>query len=115
LWRLIRLRRRKELRHSENQDGCRQAEHQDQRKGVDEMARVRDYKHEYESYHAKPEQIKNRAKRNSARAEMKDKLGASAIAGKDVHHQSPIRNGGGNGKGNLAITGTSHRGWNRKK
>lgn len=30
----------------------------------------RDYKKEYKNYHSKPEQIKNRAKRNKARREM---------------------------------------------
>ena len=32
--------------------------------------KVRDYKDEYKKYHSSPEQKKNRAKRNSARASM---------------------------------------------
>jgi hypothetical protein len=79
------------------------------------MARVRDYKHEYESYHGKPEQIAKRSKRVLARRDMEDKVGKSALAGKDVHHKKPLRNGGGNGAGNLAVTSTAHRGWNRGK
>lgn len=79
------------------------------------MARVRDYRHEYDSYHGKPEQIKKRAQRVQARRDMEDKVGAAALAGKDVHHKKPIRNGGGNGASNLAVTDTKHRGWNRKK
>jgi len=79
------------------------------------VARIRDYKHEYESYHGRPEQIKKRAKRVMARRDMEDSYGKAALAGKDVHHKKPLRNGGSNGKGNLAITSRSHRGWNRGK
>lgn len=56
----------------------------------------------YRDYHSKPEQIKKRAQRNAARAEMTKKHGAAKLAGKDVDHKVPIRKGGGNGK-NLAI------------
>lgn len=77
--------------------------------------RVRDYRAEYDNYHGKPEQIKNRSKRVMARREMEDSHGAAALAGKDVHHKKPLRSGGGNGKSNLAITGKGHRAWNRGK
>jgi hypothetical protein len=77
------------------------------------MARNRDYKHEYDSYHGKPEQIAKRSKRVLARREMEKDYGKAALKGKDIHHKQPLRNGGGNGKKNLAITSTSHRGWNR--
>jgi hypothetical protein len=77
------------------------------------MARVRDYRKEYDNYHGKPEQIAKRSKRVLARREMEKEVGASALAGKDVHHKKPLRSGGGNGKSNLAITSKSHRGWNR--
>ena len=46
----------------------------------------RDSKHEYESYHARPEQIKNRNARNKARALMKAKFGKK-VNGKDIHHK----------------------------
>jgi hypothetical protein len=67
------------------------------------VTKPRDYAHEYAQYHGKPEKIKERAQRNAARATVKKVKGATAIAGKDVHHKNPIRRGGGNGKGNLAI------------
>jgi hypothetical protein len=63
----------------------------------------RNYRKEYDNYHARPEQIANRAERGKARAEMKKKLGAAAIAGKDIDHKKPIRSGGGNGGGNLRV------------
>ena len=78
------------------------------------MANGRDYAAEYKRFHGKPEEIKKRAKRNAARAQMK-KAGA-AVAGKDVHHKKPLRNGGGNGKGNLAISSVhQNRGWERER
>jgi len=78
------------------------------------MVKPRDYKAEYARFHGKPAEIAKRADRNAARAKVKKKLGAAAVAGKDVHHKQAIRNGGGNGKGNLAVTGTHHRGWERE-
>lgn len=77
------------------------------------MPRNRDYKHEYESYHGKPEQIKKRAQRVQARRDVIKEKGAAAVAGKDVHHKKPLRSGGSNAKSNLAVTGKAHRGWNR--
>jgi hypothetical protein len=75
------------------------------------MTRNRDYRKEYLEYHGKPEQRANRSKRVLARREMEKTHGD--LSGKDVHHKKPLRNGGSNGKKNLAITSTSHRGWNR--
>ena len=75
--------------------------------------RDRDYRKEYDEYHGKPEQIANRGKRVQARLDMEKTHGAAALAGKDIHHKKPLRNGGGNGKGNLAVTGKSHRAWNK--
>lgn len=65
---------------------------------------ARDYRHEYDSFHGKPEQIKKRAMRVQARRDMEKKVGAKALAGKDVDHKKPLRNGGGNGAGNLRIS-----------
>jgi hypothetical protein len=66
-------------------------------------------------YNATPEQISNRSQRNQARDYMKKKVGAAAIAGKDVHHKKPIRHGGGNGSGNLGVASVSkNRGWEKK-
>jgi hypothetical protein len=67
------------------------------------MPTKRDYKKEYREYHAKPEQIKNRAARNQARAEMTKKVGASAIRGKDVDHKVPLSRGGSTRTSNLRV------------
>ena len=80
------------------------------------MAAPRDYGKEYARFHGKPEEIAKRAKRNAAHASMAKAHGKAALAGKDVHHKNPLRNGGGNGKGNLAIASVHrNRGWEREK
>jgi len=61
----------------------------------------RPYKKEYEQYQGKPEQIKNRAKRNAARASMEKRGLVRKGDGKDVDHVVPLSKGGANGKGNL--------------
>lgn len=72
------------------------------------VERERDYKKEYEQYHSKPEQIKNRAKRNKARKEMGLKVGDP----REVDHRKPLSKGGSNAKSNLRIVS---RKTNRKK
>lgn len=67
------------------------------------MAKARDYKHEYATYQGKPEQIKNRAKRNAARAEMVKEGRAHKGDGKDVDHKVPLSKGGSTGKSNLRV------------
>lgn len=62
---------------------------------------MRDYAKEYRDYHGKPAQKKRRAGRNAARSLMIQKKGASAIAGKDVHHKD--RNTQNNSSSNLSI------------
>lgn len=62
---------------------------------------ARDYKSEYKNFHGRPEEIKKRAKRNKARAEMEKK--GPIPAGVDVDHRVPMAKGGGNGKGNLRL------------
>lgn len=64
----------------------------------------RNYKSEYENYHAKPKQKANRAKRNSARATMKKAGKVSKGDGKDVAHKKPLAKGGSNKKSNLKVT-----------
>lgn len=49
---------------------------------------ARDYRSEYDSYHSKPEQKKNRAGRNAARATMEKAGAAKKGDGKDVHHKN---------------------------
>jgi hypothetical protein len=79
------------------------------------MVKARDYAAEYARFHGKPAEIKKRAMRNEARATVKKSAGAQAIAGKDVHHKTALRNGGGNGKGNLGIASVKkNRGWERE-
>lgn len=78
--------------------------------------RKRDYKHEYESYHGKSEQVENRSQRNKARREMEKEGRVSKGDGKDVNHKTPIKRGGGNGKGNLEVTDKkTNRGWRKGK
>lgn len=80
------------------------------------MVKPRDYAAEYARFHGKPEEIKKRAKRNAARSQMAKSHGKAAIAGKDVHHKTPLRNGGGNGKSNLALSSVhKNRGWERER
>jgi hypothetical protein len=67
------------------------------------MAKARDYKHEYATYQGKPEQIKNRAKRNKARADMEKAGRVHKGDGKDVDHKRPLSKGGSTGKSNLRV------------
>jgi hypothetical protein len=75
---------------------------------------TRDYKKEYDNYHGKPEQIKNRAERVKARR-MMEKTGAVTKGdGKDVDHKKPLRSGGTTTKSNLRIRSKSaNRGDNK--
>jgi hypothetical protein len=62
---------------------------------------ARNYRQEYDRYHARPEQKKRRAGRNLARATAKRKLGAKAIKGKDIDHKD--RNPKNNSPSNLRV------------
>ena len=68
----------------------------------------RDYRKEYDEYHGKPGQRKNRAARNRARTKMGLKKGDP----REVDHKNPLSKGGSNGKKNLRVTS---RAANRKK
>lgn len=72
------------------------------------MAKKRDYKKEYRDYHSRPEQVKNRAKRNKARSTMGLKKGDK----REVDHKRPLSKGGSNKKSNLRVVS---RTTNRKK
>lgn len=65
-------------------------------------------------YNHTPEHIKGRSQRNQARRIMTKKVGAEAIAGKDVDHKVKVMNGGSNAPSNLRVR-TEHinRGWER--
>ena len=77
---------------------------------------VRDYRREYDNYQGKPEQLKNRAKRNSARAKM---IAAGRVRkgdGKDVDHKQPLSKGGSTNKSNLRVVSThTNRAFKRQK
>ena len=68
---------------------------------------ARDYKKEYANYQGKPEQIKNRAQRNAARAEMMKDGKVHKGDGKDVDHKRPIVTGGSNAESNLRVQSKS--------
>lgn len=68
------------------------------------MPKPRNFRREYDAYQGKPEQIKNRAKRNAARAEMIKAGRVRKGDGKDVDHKQPLSKGGGTGKANLRVT-----------
>lgn len=65
------------------------------------MAKPRDYRREYDAYQGKPEQIKNRAKRNAARRKLMAAGKVRKGDGKDVDHKRGI--GAGNGASNLRV------------
>lgn len=67
----------------------------------------RDYKSEYANYQGKPDQIKNRAARNAARAEAAKKGLVSKGDGKDVDHIKPIVKGGSTDAANTRVVGKS--------
>jgi len=62
---------------------------------------ARNYKLEYQNYQGTPEQLKNRAKRNAARAKLAKKGQVRKGDGKDVDHISGIA--AGNGRKNLRV------------
>ena len=75
---------------------------------------ARDYKKEYREYHSKPEQIRNRAKRNAARREMEEEGRVRQGDGKDVDHKHELINGGSNSRSNLRVMSRSaNRGFRR--
>jgi hypothetical protein len=72
----------------------------------------RDYGKEYREYHGKPEQRHKRSLRVLARRAYEKAHGDQT--GKDIDHVKPLRNGGGNGMGNLRASSVKkNRGWNR--
>jgi len=80
------------------------------------LPKARNYKSEYQNYQGKPEQIKNRAQRNAARAEMEKKGAVSKGDGKDVDHKTPISKGGSNSSSNLRVqTDNENRSFPRTK
>lgn len=68
----------------------------------------RNYRKEYDSYHSKPKQKKNRAARNTARKRSGLKVGDK----REVDHKRPLSKGGSNGRKNTRVVSRST---NRKK
>jgi hypothetical protein len=64
---------------------------------------ARDYKSEYDNYHASAEQKKKRAARNAARRQLEKEGKVRKGDGKDVDHKTPMAKGGGNGRDNLQV------------
>ena len=76
----------------------------------------RDYKREYAAYQGNPEQIKNRSKRNQARATMAKAGKVSKGDGKDVDHKRALSKSGLNQLSNLqAISASKNRSFSRNK
>lgn len=63
----------------------------------------RDYRKEYDNYQGKPEQIKNRAKRNKARREAMKAGKVHKGDGQDVAHKKALIKGGANTKANTTV------------
>jgi hypothetical protein len=79
-----------------------------------ETAMPRDYKKEYENYQGTPEQLKNRAQRNKARAMMTKAGRVTKGDGKDVDHAQPLSKGGTSTAKNLRVkTASSNRSFSR--
>lgn len=69
------------------------------------MLMARDFRSEYLNYHSRPEQKKNRAKRNAARRKMEKAGKVSKGDGKDVDHKGGIK--AGNSSKNLRVKSKS--------
>jgi hypothetical protein len=79
-----------------------------------ETVMPRDYKKEYENYQGTPEQLKNRAQRNKARAMMTKAGRVTKGDGKDVDHAQPLSKGGTSTTKNLRVkTASSNRSFSR--
>lgn len=73
---------------------------------------ARDYAKEYREYHGKPEQIRNRSKRNGARRLAIKDGRARKGDGKEVDHIKPLSKGGTNHRKNLRVVSRAE---NRRK
>ena len=74
---------------------------------------ARNYRAEYKSYHASPEQKKNRAQRNAARAKMMKAGKVKKGDGKDVAHVRAFDKGGSNGDGLRVESRSANRSFKR--
>lgn len=74
---------------------------------------ARDYRSEYDKYHASPEQKKNRAMRNAARAKMAKAGKVKKGDGKDVAHVKALDKGGSNATGLRVESKATNRSFRR--
>jgi hypothetical protein len=63
----------------------------------------RNYKSEYQNYHAQPEQVKKRGERVKARRLMEKEGAVTKGDNKDVDHKKPLRSGGSTTRSNLRV------------
>lgn len=76
----------------------------------------RDYKREYKEYHSRPEQIKNRTERTTARRQANAAGVTHKGDGKDIDHKKPLSKGGSNGKSNQRVVSAgTNRSFSRNK
>ena len=68
---------------------------------------VRDYKRENLLYNSKPEQIKNRSERTTARRQANAAGTTHKGDGKDIDHIVPLSKGGSNAKSNQRVVSES--------
>lgn len=74
----------------------------------------RDYKKEYEKYHSRPEQIKNRTERTTARRQANAAGVTHKGDGLDLDHKKALSKGGSNSKSNLrAVPKSENRSFSR--
>lgn len=74
---------------------------------------ARNYRAEYDKYQGKPEQIKNRAARNAARAKLMKKGKVHKGDGKDVAHVVALDKGGTNKTGLRVESKSANRSFKR--
>jgi 5-methylcytosine-specific restriction endonuclease McrA len=67
------------------------------------MAKLRNYRKEYDEYHGLPDKIKERGDRNTARADAVRRKVVTKGDGKHIDHINPIKNGGSNNRNNLRV------------
>jgi hypothetical protein len=78
------------------------------------MKKARNYRSEYDNYQGKPDQIKNRGKRNAARAKLMKSGRVHKGDGLDVDHRQGVDKG--NGEANLRVkTKSANRSFPRNK
>lgn len=76
----------------------------------------RDYKREYDLYHSRPEQRKNRSERTVLRREANASGRTHKGDGKDIDHIKPLSKGGSSSKANTRVVSKhTNRSYKRNK